>query len=278
MTCPLHGCGRPSGDVRVGTEAPLVHLCDPHRRAARSLARWHRTGLAPQVERLAELARRPWCERCRSVRAAVVRYDTDPRLAGLCCNCRDSVRRYGQAPGRVRGVSLAEGRGDVTALLASADDTARTLAEYERPTTRGDCLPGGCNEERPCPFVSCRWNLALSVSPAGSLRLEHPGREVWELKETCALDVAESGGLTLEDVGELVNLTRERVRQIEQRAARALRRPAARLGLGELLEDEPDAVPAAPVSLRRVPRAAAVDQSEDVVRSRWRGHLVGRCA
>ena len=39
--------------------------------------------------------------------------------------------------------------------------------------------------------------------------------EVWEMTETCALDVADRGGITLEEVGEIMNLTRERVRQVE---------------------------------------------------------------
>jgi hypothetical protein len=35
---------------------------------------------------------------------------------------------------------------------------------------------------------------------------------------SCALDVAEQGGLTLEQVGEIWHVTRERIRQIEERA------------------------------------------------------------
>jgi DNA-directed RNA polymerase sigma subunit (sigma70/sigma32) len=35
------------------------------------------------------------------------------------------------------------------------------------------------------------------------------------MKETCALDVADRGGITLEEVGEILNLTRERIRQVE---------------------------------------------------------------
>jgi DNA-directed RNA polymerase sigma subunit (sigma70/sigma32) len=35
------------------------------------------------------------------------------------------------------------------------------------------------------------------------------------MTETCALDVADRGGITLEEVGEIMNLTRERVRQVE---------------------------------------------------------------
>jgi DNA-directed RNA polymerase sigma subunit (sigma70/sigma32) len=37
------------------------------------------------------------------------------------------------------------------------------------------------------------------------------------MRETCALDVAEKGGITLEEVGEIMNLTRERIRQVEVR-------------------------------------------------------------
>jgi hypothetical protein len=37
-----------------------------------------------------------------------------------------------------------------------------------------------------------------------------------DLSDTCALDVADRGGSTLEEVGSMLNLTRERVRQIER--------------------------------------------------------------
>ena len=57
----------------------------------------------------------------------------------------------------------------------------------------------------------------------GTLKLNHPGKEPWELAETCALDVADEGGRTLEAVGELVGLTRERIRQVEMRALDKIR-------------------------------------------------------
>lgn len=86
------------------------------------------------------------------------------------------------------------------------------LAEQLRPRTRRDCA----NSERPCLFVSCKHHLYLDVNQeTGSIKLNFPDREVWELAETCALDVAERGGLTLEEVGEILNLTRERIRQVE---------------------------------------------------------------
>lgn len=80
------------------------------------------------------------------------------------------------------------------------------------PVSREDChkMP------RPCLYVSCRHHLYLDVNTqTGSVKFNFPDKEVWELEETCALDVAERGGITLEEVGKIMNLTRERIRQIE---------------------------------------------------------------
>jgi hypothetical protein len=83
-----------------------------------------------------------------------------------------------------------------------------------RPLTRGECK----DMPRPCPFVSCKHHLYLDVNPeTGSIKLNFPDLEVWEMKETCALDVADRNGITLEEVGEIMNLTRERIRQVEVR-------------------------------------------------------------
>jgi len=84
--------------------------------------------------------------------------------------------------------------------------------DYWRPATRGDCVA----MDRPCPFVSCKYHLYIDVHPVrGSIKVNFPDLEVWEMTDTCALDIAERGGITLEDVGAIMNLTRERVRQLE---------------------------------------------------------------
>ena len=91
---------------------------------------------------------------------------------------------------------------------------------YWRPQARGECA----NVARPCPYVSCKYHLYIDVNPStGSIKVNFPDREVWELGNSCALDVAEQGGITLEEVGEILNLTRERIRQVEVRGLMKLK-------------------------------------------------------
>ena len=86
--------------------------------------------------------------------------------------------------------------------------------DIPRPTSRAECR----EDIRPCPWVACKHHLYLDINPeTGSIKINFPDLEPWELKHTCALDVAERGGITLEEVGEIMNLTRERIRQVEVR-------------------------------------------------------------
>jgi len=86
--------------------------------------------------------------------------------------------------------------------------------DIPRPNTRAECR----EEMRPCPWVACKHHLYLDINPeTGSIKINFPDLEPWELQNTCALDVAERGGITLEEVGEIMNLTRERIRQVEVR-------------------------------------------------------------
>lgn len=92
--------------------------------------------------------------------------------------------------------------------------------DVPRPQSRVECQ----NDIRPCPWVACKHHLYLDVNPeTGSIKINFPDLEPWELEQTCALDVAERGGITLEEVGEIMNLTRERIRQVEVRGLRKIR-------------------------------------------------------
>lgn len=111
----------------------------------------------------------------------------------------------------------------------------RAAADSLLPKTRGECREG----ERPCPHVSCRHHLYLDVSPrTGAIKLNFPDLEVWEMPVSCALDVAEQGATTLEDVGGILNLTRERIRQLELSALSRLEALGDMLALRELVDPD----------------------------------------
>ena len=94
---------------------------------------------------------------------------------------------------------------------------------YPRPQTRAECTQGEF-AERPCPFVSCKYHLYLDVSErSGAIKLNHPGLEVDELPESCALDVADRDGVTLDEIGAIMNVVRERIRQIEAKGLAKLK-------------------------------------------------------
>ena len=105
----------------------------------------------------------------------------------------------------------------------------------QRPATRAACA----GVPRPCVFVSCRWNLFLEVTAAGSVKLLHGDVEPDDRPAalSCVLDIAEREGTTLDMVGHAMSVTRERVRQIETKALKAVSRRGARLA--EVLDRDP---------------------------------------
>ena len=122
----------------------------------------------------------------------------------------------GERRGRRKRRSRARARTISIRRLSKAElNRGRELdpeTDYWKPKSRSECK----DMERPCPFVSCKYHLYIDVHPVrGSIKLNVPDVEMWEMPETCALDVADRGGITLEEVGEIMNLTRERVRQVE---------------------------------------------------------------
>ena len=119
---------------------------------------------------------------------------------------------------RPRGTTIAMKRLSLAELQRGA--ALYPPVELERPRTRADCGA----EARPCPWVACKHHLYLDINPeTGSIKINFPDREPWELEHTCALDVAEAGGKTLDEIGEITNLTRERIRQVEIRGLWKLR-------------------------------------------------------
>lgn len=176
-----------------------------------------------------------------------------------------------------------------------AEEIDAEIAMYDRPQVRGDCLtsrgrfvlahhmamenrmplpeadenggdgqPDGMNCQRPCPYVTCKYNLFTDVnSRSGGMKLNFPSIEVSDLspfgvedllelseeevtlQETespgstfpsCALDVADVGGITLERVGVYLNVTRERARQLEDSALDKARLAVSQSGIGQTVE------------------------------------------
>ena len=118
-----------------------------------------------------------------------------------------------------------------------APPTVRLPVVYPRPKTRGDCLDGGVNAQRPCPWVSCRYNLLVNVNDETGA-VEELASSPEELTHTCALDVAEITDLTgrqviLRSLEPFFGVHRERIRQLELRAIRGLLEGLALGGFSE---------------------------------------------
>lgn len=125
---------------------------------------------------------------------------------------------------------------------------------YWRPRTRAECAEG----PRPCPFVSCKYHLFVDVSPrTGAIKLNFPDLEVWDLADSCSLDVADRGGTTLEDVGAIMNLTRERIRQVEVKALAKLEALRDMNALRDFVDE-------GPVGKRRLPKLSKAELTEKV--------------
>lgn len=99
--------------------------------------------------------------------------------------------------------------------------------EWRATLTRLPILCGDrATAPRPCPQIECRYHLSTVRDPKG-----RPSTLERDESYSCALDVADEGEHTLEEISEIVGLTRERVRQIEERALSKLRLQAKLHGL-----------------------------------------------
>jgi hypothetical protein len=119
----------------------------------------------------------------------------------------------------------------MTLVREAQVDTSDYTAKI--PRTWGDCQERALGTAtNPCAYLRCRHNLLLDISEdTGSYKVTWPhlasghyGDEYDALpRHTCALRVADEGGMTLDEIGVMMNLTRERVRQIETKALLRLR-------------------------------------------------------
>jgi len=104
---------------------------------------------------------------------------------------------------------------------------ARDARRDVDPTTRLACGHGGDEilmHSRPCVYVGCRHSAFLEVSDVGSIHLLHADNEPEEMPAdmSCSLDVSQWGDRTLDLVGRVSGVSRERARQLEVLAKRHL--------------------------------------------------------
>jgi plasmid maintenance system antidote protein VapI len=138
----------------------------------------------------------------------------------------------------------------------------RAAGLLPRPATRADCVDG----PRPCAFISCRHHLFGEVLPSGAIKPEFPGREVWEMAETCSLDLADRHadvGMEATEIADLLNVTDSSVRMHLNSGLAALRRrldrrprriPAAGRGTVAPIETAAGLVPAATEPATELPK------------------------
>lgn len=130
----------------------------------------------------------------------------DPRR-GKSRRRRMRPRSVTLSPKHITRAMLARGRVEI--------DLAGPPVDEQRPRVRGDCEGIG----RPCPYVGCKHHMFLDVNPhTGSITFNFPDLEPEDLEASCVLDLADNGGLTLEETGIRMNVSRERIRQVEVKA------------------------------------------------------------
>ena len=125
---------------------------------------------------------------------------------------------------------------------------------YWRPRTRAECA----GERDPARLflvnITYSWMFPRARGRSNS---NFPDLDVWDMNESCALDVADRGGTTLEDVGAIMNLTRERIRQVEVKALAKLEALRDMLALRDYIDE-------GPVGKRRLPKLTPTDVALDV--------------
>ena len=106
-----------------------------------------------------------------------------------------------------------------------------------RPRTRGECVDG----PRPCPFASCEHHAIHGMmfgQQALALDDDAVLAALEALPASCTLDVADREGATLEEVGLIFGVTRERIRRIE---SGAIKRSLSKVKhLADVIVEEPE--------------------------------------
>jgi len=126
------------------------------------------------------------------------------RRRGLCGACYYRQRKAQRKRGVYRPI----------------DNGSARLNVYDQ--TDGACM----DLVAPCDRIDCRYN----VIELESIRVGRPAEHIQDATEPCALRLADRGGMTLQEVADVIGVSRERIRQIEESALRRMRRALAERG------------------------------------------------
>lgn len=95
----------------------------------------------------------------------------------------------------------------------------------KKPSNYSECLSLGLGLTQPCPYRECRYHLVEGKRQRTySGQLCRSTREADDGLETCALAVAQDGGLTGAEVGAMLGISRQRAEQIEATALLKIRK------------------------------------------------------
>lgn len=95
--------------------------------------------------------------------------------------------------------------------------------ELRRPSVYADCLAQHLgSEHRPCPFASCEHHLMFRIVD-GEIVLNFHTEDIDELPYTCAVHEASGDEMTLEAIALRLNISKERVRQLQNIALAKLK-------------------------------------------------------
>lgn len=101
------------------------------------------------------------------------------------------------------------------------------------PASRAHCK----DIPKPCPYVSCRHHLWLRLSEEqpGNPQAGKQGETTFRPSsmQSCALDVADNGGASFEEIGVFLGMDSTRGRQIAQAALEKLKKACADLELDD---------------------------------------------
>lgn len=164
------------------------------------------------------------------------------------------VQPTARAPHSRRGKTLSMRRLSKRAM-------EREAREFPDTGERAPADRTQCPTERPCGYVSCSAHLALDINEDnGNIKVNFPGEDgepdLDAMPETCLFDVIERGGATMEDVGAVIGITRERVRQLEDIALAKVRDEAPDLADYLVADRQPVTVSLSrTVGIRRTPDA-----------------------